>query len=84
MSSYQIDARVYTDYRVAKREAAMLAIAQKFVLLQHSDRQPRIALTTGGIRKFPTWLAAWSWLYECWRDRQPKIPMAIPMAILLD
>lgn len=89
----KIDPNVYSDYRKAKAIAGELAIAMRFRLQQGQDGKPRVVTTTGAIKRFPTWLAVFSWLYAIWLDRQPKAtckPIAsaveppIPWAIMLD
>lgn len=90
-----IDPRVYTDYRIAKKLAGELAISMRFELGQAANGKPQVRTTTGRIKPFGTWLAAWTWLYAVWRDRLPKVvavrsqvlPVArreIPWAIMLE
>jgi hypothetical protein len=91
-----IDARVYTDYRIAKKLAGELAISMRFELGQSPNGKPQVRTTTGRIKPFGTWLAAYTWLFAVWRDRRPKakeVPVRspppvkqadIPWAILLE
>jgi hypothetical protein len=60
---------LYSDYRVAKRAAAVLARACGAVLLQTSKGKPRVILGKQAPRDFPTWLAAWSWLHFIRQDQ---------------
>ncbi len=60
---------IYTDYRVAKKAAAVLARACGATLLQTQAGKPRVILGRQPPRDFPTWLAAWSWLHQIRRDQ---------------
>ncbi len=75
-----------SDYRAVKRAAGELADAMNFELLQSIQSKPQVRTTTGRLKTFPTWLAAYSWLLAVWRDRQPKVQQAKPppMAIFVD
>jgi len=59
---------IYSDWRVAKQAAAALAQACGFVLLQQPNGKPRI-LVGSKHRDYPSWLAAWSFLYQVRRDQ---------------
>lgn len=78
-----IDQRIYTDYRIAKAEAAKLACSMRFVMLQDAKGKPQVITTTRNKKTFASWLACWSWLYQVWQDRQPRNE-DIPMAILCE
>jgi hypothetical protein len=74
---------LYSDYRVAKRAAAVPARASGAVLLQTPKGKPRVILGKQAPRDFPTWLAAWSWLHSIRQDqirRQAPVPRQVPTA----
>lgn len=62
------DPNLYSDYRVAKRAAAVLAQACGATLLQTEAGKPRVILAQT-VKTFPTWLACWSWLHQIRRDQ---------------
>lgn len=56
---------IYKDYRVAKRAAGALAAAMdNCYLLQNDNGKPRVIVGKQKPRDFPTWLAAWSFLFR--------------------
>ena len=57
------DPKIYTDWKAAKGAAGALAIACGATLLQTPKGKPRIILGDR-ITDYPTWLAAWSYLYR--------------------
>ena len=59
----------YSDYRVAKRSAAVLATACGASLLQNAQGKPRVIFGQQPPRDFPTWLAALSWLHQIRQDQ---------------
>jgi hypothetical protein len=59
---------LYSDWRVAKRAAAVLANVVGATLLQKPDGRKRIILGRRVIDS-PSWLAAWSFLYRIRSDQ---------------
>ncbi len=77
--NYQPDMElIMSHYRHAKADSGKLAKAMGFVVLQEGDPpKPAVITTTRYKKRFKTWHTCWSWLYQVWQDRQPRIPMAI-------
>lgn len=53
---------LYSNWRVAKRAAAVLARCVGARLIQTPVGKPRVLMAGGMVRDFATWLSAWSWL----------------------
>lgn len=63
------DPAIFSDFRVAKRAAAVLANAIGCTLLQNAKGKPRVILGKQSPRDFPTWASCWSFLYQVRKDQ---------------